>query len=339
MKAFWVLLVCVVTSATPGIAETFRAVLIGVSDYDPALQAVAPRLEGPGHDVALIYETLRHKGVPDAAITVLSDRPDLLDRDKVSAPTRRNILGALESEIRNAAQVSGILIYFAGHGAQMPRVGGADQVEPDGLDEVLLPSDFARAGTGSASQYVNHITDDEIGDLLDRMIGAGATVWLVADACHSGTLRRSAGQNAVARFADLGFGATPVATRIAPIARAESGGFVGFYGAQAGELAYEVPVGDKVHGILSLSLAKAIRAGEAARFSDLARQVSRDLWRHGQGRASPAFAGNLGARHFFATDASDPWLAVSWEAGKRRPGACRWTVGWVDGKYNGIRLW
>ena len=312
MRAFFILLLCGIANATPGFAESFRAVLIGVSDYDPALQSVAPKLEGPGHDVALIHEILRQKGVPEAAITVLSDRPDLLDRSTVDAPTRGNILNALENEVSNARQGAEILIYFSGHGAQIPRKGGADQTELDGLDEVLLPSDFKRAVAGGASEFVNHITDDEIGHLLDGMIEAGATVWLVADACHSGTLRRSAGAEAVARYADLGFGATPVATKIAPIARAETGGFIGFYGAKAGELAYELPVGDKVHGLLTLSLAKALRAGEAMQFSDLAQHISRDLWRYGQGRASPAFSGNLGARQFFATKAHDPWVSLRW---------------------------
>ena len=281
MRAFSILFICWITSAAPGLAETFRAVLIGVSDYDAALQSVAPDLEGPGHDVALIHDTLRQKGVREEAIAVLSDRPDLLDRGVVAAPTRSNILSTLENEVNNARQGAEIMIYFAGHGAQVPRKGGADQTEPDGLDEVLLPSDFKRAGRSGSLEFVNHITDDEIGRLLDKMIEAGATVWLVADSCHSGTLRRSAGGQIAARFADLGFGATPTSNEIAPVARAKSGGFVGFYGATAGELAYELPVGDKVHGILTLSLAKALRAGEAIQFSDLAHHISRDLWRYG----------------------------------------------------------
>ena len=110
MRAFFILLLCGIANATPGFAESFRAVLIGVSDYDPALQSVAPKLEGPGHDVALIHEILRQKGVPEAAITVLSDRPDLLDRSTVDAPTRGNILNALENEVSNARQGAEILL-------------------------------------------------------------------------------------------------------------------------------------------------------------------------------------------------------------------------------------
>lgn len=333
MKAVRLALFLILASMSPGMADAFRAVLIGVSDYHPDLQAVAPPLQGPGHDVALIHDTLRRMGVAKDAISVLSDRPDLVGHDRPAEPTRDNILRALEQEINKAREGQQILIYFAGHGAQIPRVGGADQTELDGLDEVLLPSDFHVSHLDGKRQFVNHITDDEIGSALDRMIAAGAVVWLVADACHSGTLRRSA--HAVARYANLGFASAAATQPLAPISRARSGGFVGFYGAQAGELAYEVPIGDKVHGALTWSLAKALRAGEAARFSGLAREISRDLWRHAQGRSRPAFAGNLGARQFFAGAARDDWFALEWSDEKT---AFVLKAGQVDGAFQGARV-
>jgi hypothetical protein len=228
------------------------------------------------------------------------------------------------------------MIYFSGHGAQLPRPGGSDDSEADGLEEIILPADFRILDAGGPSQHFeNHITDDEIGAYIDRMIAAGATVWLVADSCHSGTLRRSAGEGAVARFVNLGFAGGPEGQGFAPVARARSGGFVGFYGARAGELAYEVPIDEAVHGLLTWSLARALRAGDTARFGDLARAVSGDLWRHGQGRAAPAFDGNLGAAHFFGTTGEEPVMSLQWDAAAER---LQVTGGRADGLRPGSRL-
>ena len=280
-----------------------RVLLVGVTDYPPAVTERAGVLNGPGADVALMAEVFAAAGVAPPDMTILSDRPDLLPGPfQAAPPTRAAILGALEALARTAASGDRIIVYLAGHGAQVP--AGAASDEPDGLAEVFLPSDFSILADGT---HRNLIRDDEIGQHIDTIIAAGADVWLIADSCHSGSLRRSAGPNATARFVNLasrGASAEPLVDMAAPQS-ARAGQFVGFYAAAAGALAYETqPAGaGTTHGLLTWTLAKALRTGGAQTYADLARILSAQLWQIGRGLAEPEVAGATGAPHMFADPA------------------------------------
>lgn len=277
-----------------------RVLLIGVTDYAPEVIARAGALQGPANDVALMAEVFTAAGVPTADLTVLSDAQN--SGSAAQSPTRSNIMQALEHLARTAAEGDRITIYLAGHGAQVAAT--ADPTEPDGLDEVFLPHDFNIEPDGS---FRNMIRDDEIGHLVDQMIAAGADVWLIADTCHSGSLRRSAGKQAVARFVNLMPDAPPHPQAgplidVAPPGTGRAGQFVGFYAAAPGMLAYETkPEGaDTIHGLLTWSLSRALRSGDAQTYADLARLVSAQLWQAGGGLSSPQFIGAVGGDHAFA---------------------------------------
>lgn len=274
-----------------------RVLLIGVSEYAPEVTQLAGALNGPGNDVVLMAKVFGAAGVAASEVVVLSDRPDL--SPTASLPTRANILGALEMLAQGASAGDRITIYFAGHGAQVPAL--LDSSETDGLDEVLLPADFRILPDGT---FENMIRDDEIGGYIDTMIAAGADVWLIADACHSGSLRRSAGTQFTARFVDLrGDTSRQVSidppVDVTPQRARRAGQFVGFYAAAPGALAYEArPSGvDATHGLLTWALARALRSEVTQTYADLVRVMSAEFWRDATGLAAPEFSGALGAAH------------------------------------------
>lgn len=291
--------------ATTGIALPDRVLLIGVTDYAPSVNEIAQPLKGPGNDVALMADVLKSKGVAPAAFDILTDEPQKLpDRMQAGArlPERRQILEALDGLVDGARPGTRIFIFFAGHGAQV--AAEMDKDEPDGLDEVFLPKDFA---IGTDGAYRNAIADHDIGARIDQMVARGAHVWLIADTCHSGSLRRSDGTGAVARRVDLsprggGLPDSEDAIDLFPANRSASGSFVGFYAAAVGSLAFEFQPRnvDQTHGALTWTLAHALRDADATTYRALAAEVTAGLFRVERGRARPGFNGALAARHMLS---------------------------------------
>ena len=322
--------------ALPAQAELRKALLIGVTDYAPEIAALAAPLTGPGHDVVLMYEVLREYGLAANDIDTLTDRPALLTDDGASSklPTRGAILAALDRLAESATSGTSIIIYFAGHGAQVPALD--PMAEGDGLDEVFLPSDVSLAATDLPD---NVIRDDEIGSRIDRMVLAGANVWLIADTCHSGGLRRTETTMLVPRYIDLGYEptGTDLESPISVSARTRIDGvgtYTGFFGATAGALAYETrPQGlENAHGVLTWALAGALRNGRAKTYHDLVRSLSRDIWRLGRGRAEPEYIGTLAAAHPFSAANGLTDFGVAFDP------APRMNAGLIDGLSDGTRI-
>lgn len=170
-----------------------RALLIGCTEY-PLLRERYPRiyadqiqLNGPANDVALVCEVLvTSLGFATGDVRVLAGWPDA----EAERPTRARILEELDALAGNCGPGDFAVVYFAGHGSQQPTK--RSDAEPDGLDEVLLPADVDRFDAGRGA-IPGAITDDELGARLRAIRDAGAHVWLVVDACHSGSLLRGTG--------------------------------------------------------------------------------------------------------------------------------------------------
>ncbi|MEM7565688.1 MAG: caspase family protein [Pseudomonadota bacterium] len=232
-------------TAAPALAET-RALLVGIGDYQD--DEVIADLAGPANDVVLMRDALAERGVSD--LTIVTDEAAAIEGAR--APTRANILAAL-TELAEASGPGDLaIVHISGHGTQQPDLDGD---EPDGYDEVLLPSDARRAAPGERS-IPNAITDDEIGRAIDAIRETGADVWLIVDASHSGTAVRAAGT--ATRTRQVSPGALfphPFATAAparpepglateAPVVEAAAedgkGGLIAFYSAQSSELAREI---------------------------------------------------------------------------------------------------
>lgn len=185
-----------------GLAQaTDRALLIGVADY-PSL----PRrlwLQGPVNDVALVRTALLEKGFAAEHVQTLVSRagPSV-------EPTRHNILRAFAAMASHVKPGDRVFFYLAGHGSQQPQPleHPGRPTEADGLDEVFLPADVRQwDGTGAQAAIPNALLDDDIGEWMDALVDAGATVWGVFDTCHAaGVARGGRGHGRAISWADLG---------------------------------------------------------------------------------------------------------------------------------------
>jgi hypothetical protein len=183
------LLLCVHSLA---VAETepepgLHALLVGCTAY-PYLDEYF-WLQGPENDVALLSDLLSRErfGFDRVEVTALAG----WTADESSRPTRKNIA----REFRKLAKAVGpgdqVLILLGGHGSQQPADEDPADPEPDGLDEIFLPADV-KGWDGEQGVVKNAITDDEIESWLDALRKTGAAVWIIVDACHSGTMTRGA---------------------------------------------------------------------------------------------------------------------------------------------------
>lgn len=163
------------------------ALLVGCTKY-PSLPAKW-RLEGPANDIALWRRLLRERfGFKPEHIKVLSEAAGGDD-----APTRAHIEREFRRLAREARPGDQVFVSLSGHGSQQPEPDppDPDYPEPDGLNEVFLPSDVSSAG-GKGASIPNGIADDDLRKWVKAITDTGASLWVVADCCHSGTMLRGA---------------------------------------------------------------------------------------------------------------------------------------------------
>lgn len=290
--------------ALPCTAGDQRALLIGVQHYGQSVSDVFPDLKGPENDLVLMHETLRSKFGNEMEISTLGGAG-------APSPTRQAILSNLNRLADNAGPGDEIIIYLSGHGTQLPSLG-VDADEPDGFDEVFLPSDTELIRTSTGYGLHNHVRDSEFGEPIARMERAGSFVWLIVDSCHAGTMLRSSDTEFTPRMANLqavfGDEIADLNPRISmdksqyTVLDAHLGGkfsqdrMVAFYAAAPDALAFELPTGQqdqRVHGLFTISLVEALRATDALRFSDLARETSARMWARAGHQAQAMYQGAL----------------------------------------------
>jgi hypothetical protein len=179
-------------------ARTNYAVLVGVTHY-PNVQGAD--LIGPRNDAMLVRDYLTTRApVPfdPQNVTVLAEDIE----GGAGSPTHAAITGALTRIAAGAQPGDFVYVQLSGHGMQQPAADPAS--EPDGMDEVFLPADIGQ-WTDPKKGVPSAFTDNEIGAALDAIRQKGAFVWIVIDACHSGTATRAAGtgeENVVERKLD-----------------------------------------------------------------------------------------------------------------------------------------
>ncbi len=163
---------------TPGAED--RALVIAIADYQYECPATAaanqchdPDLPGIDRDLGRVQEVLELLGFAEHQVQVLRDREASLTGVRM----------AIEQWlIRGVTAEDRVILYFSGHGSQIPDAGGD---EADGFDEVLLTWDMAIVD-GSLE---NVLVDDELGALLKRVPAQRSLV--LFDACHSGTASKA----------------------------------------------------------------------------------------------------------------------------------------------------
>jgi metacaspase-1 len=149
-----------------------HALIIGIN-YTGTTQA----LQGCVRDALFTRDKLIETwGWSPHHITLLVDDPSVPD---AHMPTRKNILAAVRHLVflSHRYVLSPCWISYSGHGTQQ-HAGATDGDERDGLDECLVPVDFATAGC---------ITDNDWRSECQHFHSHSTVIGLM-DACHSGTI-------------------------------------------------------------------------------------------------------------------------------------------------------
>lgn len=159
------------------------ALIVAVGDY-PA-ESGWEKLSSV-NDVGIVKSALMYQGFDESNMLILID----------NEATKSGILEAFDQITRRVNEGDIFYFHFSGHGQQIFDDNG-DEIF-DGLDEALVPFDAGmRYGTCEA-RGANHLRDDLLGRLLDRIrkrIGPAGDVIVVLDACHSGTATRGIGRS------------------------------------------------------------------------------------------------------------------------------------------------
>jgi hypothetical protein len=145
-----------------------KALLVGVAYFN-----TQSHLRGTINDVQCLCFLLKNRfGFEDENIVMLRDD----DPRPAFQPTYLNIQNACRWLTGDARAGDSLFFSFSGHGSQLPDPLGE---EADGMDETILPVDHKRAG---------QIRDTQLNQWLVAPLPAGATLHVVVDSCHSGTV-------------------------------------------------------------------------------------------------------------------------------------------------------
>ena len=169
LRATAVLLI--IMPAMAALAEQ-RALLVGVGKYS------IPGIDLPGIDLDLerMHDTLNLMGFDDSQIHSLLD-------DKA---TSKNIVREFEIWLKQGVKAEDrVIFYFSGHGSNTPDLDGD---EADGVDEVLVTHDVRRVRRNGRASLSGVVTDDQLASLIAGI--PSENVWIIVDACHSGTVSR-----------------------------------------------------------------------------------------------------------------------------------------------------
>lgn len=165
-------LIFCLSQALPSASAADRALLVGIGDYEIS----AASLPGIDLDIELMREVVSKLGFDERQVRILQDRAATLAGIRIAV--QRHLIHGVTSNDR-------VLLYFSGHGTQIPDYSGDEE---DGVDESLLAFDAKLVSSGGRQQLVNVLTDDELETML-AAIPAGEIV-VIVDACHSGTVTR-----------------------------------------------------------------------------------------------------------------------------------------------------
>ena len=159
-------------------AETKHALLIGISDYgntteDPNKWA---NISGE-NDIRLLTPAFKAQGF---SVTSLVD----------SEATHAGITKALDKLAKDSRKGDLVYIHFSMHGQPFEDLNGDEE---DGWDEALIPVDAQMQYSEGVYEGDKHLLDDELEGYFDKLrskIGSTGQLYVVLDACHSGTSSR-----------------------------------------------------------------------------------------------------------------------------------------------------
>lgn len=176
-------IVCVVFTAlfiAPQMADaqTKRALIFGISDYGNANEDPNKWSNISGaNDVDLLSPLIKQQGYK---VTTLTD----------AQATYSGITSALRKVVKQSQKGDIVYIHFSMHGQPFEDINGD---ETDGWDEALIPVDAQMYFQKGKYEGEKHLIDDELEKYIAQIrskIGSKGQLYVVLDACHSGTASR-----------------------------------------------------------------------------------------------------------------------------------------------------
>jgi hypothetical protein len=166
--------------------------------------------------------------------------------------TRDGILTAFRKHLIDGSQRGDVVLFlYAGHGS---RVRNSLTDEPDGMDETIVPADSSRGAPD--------IRDKELNRLFVQVLDKGASLTVVADSCHSGSIARGVPRPEKTRYLPPDERDVKEAPDGTP--SAEERGALVFSAAQDSQLAGETSDEEgNSHGAFSLALLKTLQTVSA----------------------------------------------------------------------------
>jgi hypothetical protein len=267
-------------------------------------------------------------------IVTLSEKVGKDNKDYL--PTKANIKREWARLAKVAKEGDYVVIHMGGHGSQQPEDRPAkeklfgdpalvSEPEPDGLDEIFLPRDVGKwdGGTGLVK---NAIIDDEIANWLQAIRDKKASVWVIFDSCHSGTMTRGGGDDSertreLDMVNDLGIKQPAIDEAVAEAAKrekakgerarggpplspfklAEKGGLVAIYAAQPTEVTLErklppMSSNSTVYGLLSYTIAQILieaseKSSQPITYNELAKRIQAQYTAWGRSFPTPLIEG------------------------------------------------
>lgn len=237
-----------VGTAPAGAEPAAYALVIGIDDYRGL-----PKLTGAVNDARLIEAALKANGAREVVTLINGDA------------TRARIMATVRDLAAKAARDgSWLAITYAGHGGQEEARLPGD--EADEQDEVLLLQDFEAGPSGNAER----IPDNDVSALLESL-PANLKILFLVDACHSGTVTRSADPRAKGiTYRNASYG--PIQDDQLPAPPKDSAGkeaqqlpnVLFIASALDSEKTPEIPISGAKHGAVSYYFAKALGGGADA---------------------------------------------------------------------------
>ena len=159
-------------------AETRRALLIGISDYGNEMEDPNKWTNISGaNDIELLTPLFKEQGF---TVTSLVN----------GQATHAGITKAFEKLIKNCKKGEIVYVHFSMHGQPFEDLNGDEE---DGWDEALIPVDAQMQYSEGVYEGDKHLLDDELEGYFDKLrskIGSTGQLYVVLDACHSGTSSR-----------------------------------------------------------------------------------------------------------------------------------------------------
>lgn len=159
-------------------AQTRHALIVGISDYGNAKEDPNKWSNISGaNDVTLLSPLFKQQGYK---VTTLTD----------AQATYSGITSALKKVAKVSKKGDIVYLHFSMHGQPFEDLNGD---EADGWDEALIPVDAQMQYIKGKYEGKKHLIDDELEKYISQIrskIGPNGNLYVVLDACHSGTASR-----------------------------------------------------------------------------------------------------------------------------------------------------